>query len=165
MPPFKYLNLNNKLPSVEIPIYELGCHDGKMLEPFYRHGYYVVGVDKDSEAIERAKVNMPKGIFVVHDIRDFTVPENGFVIIRNVFSFFDTKEQVEQLLLKIRNHKIFFTMFGPNDELAPDKLTWTREEIEKICSKVGATIVSEFDGMGTNMAGNPRRSHCFTCVN
>lgn len=161
---FKYLNENNKLPPKDILIVDLGCGDGRVLEPFYREGYKVVGIDLDKEAIEAAQHAMPNGSFGLCDIRQFVLPEKCFVIIRNVLSFLETKQQVQELLNKLQNNSTFFTFFGPNDEKSHTALFWEREEIEKICKNLGAEVIDETDEVGINLAGGPRRSHVFSCL-
>lgn len=145
-------------------ICELGCNDGRVLVPFYKHGYPVLGIDTQTEAIREAQISIPNGTFGVQDARIFTAPSGSFVIIRNVLPFLGTKEEVHKLLERHSDHQMFFTFFGPEDESANGQLSWTRGEAEHICKEFGAKVIGEFNGTNKNMAGCPRRTHVFYCL-
>lgn len=161
---FPYLAEHEVLPSKQSLIIELGCGDGRVLVRFYDAGYSVIGVDKDQSAIETARLTMPKGMFHVGDIRGFPVPTGSFIIVRNVLPFLDSKQEASAFLAGLKGHPMHFTFFGMNDERPGNALWWTREEVKSICKGLNATVIEEFDGMSTNLAGKPRRSHIFYCL-
>ena len=163
-PIFTYLQKNGLLPDRSTIICELGCNDGRVLDLFYKNGFKVLGIDRDAEAISRARESFPEGIFEVGDVSIFTAPTSSFVIIRNVLSFLKSKAVVDALLDRHKSHGMLFTFFGKNDELASSNLWWDREEVKGICKRLGARIIDESNGMTKNMKGNPRRTHVFYCL-
>ncbi len=161
---YEYLNKNRILPPPGTLIIDLGCGDGRVLGPFYREGYAVLGVDMDAGRVSVAQGHMTEGVFGVQDLRLFTVPKGGFMILRNVLPFFRSKEEVRGFLNKHPDHTIYFTLFGKNDEMADKALIWSREEVDSICSNVGAIIIEVQDGPGHSLSGDSRRCHIFHCL-
>jgi trans-aconitate methyltransferase len=161
---YKQLNLINLLPPKDTTFIDLGCGDGRLLHPFYTDGYPVVGVDSDPDRIKEAKEIMPDAKFVRGDIQDRPV-EKGFVIMRSVLPFLESKEKAETMIKNNLSNSMYFTLFGPKDEKSKEALTWTRDEVDTLMSEIGNVVrFSETIGRGINLAGGIRKSHIFEII-
>lgn len=60
-------------------ILDLGCGTGGTLEPYYKNGYSVVGLDIDGENIKECKRKMPNGRWQVIDLTEADISQIGEV--------------------------------------------------------------------------------------
>lgn len=165
MPPYKYLESISALPSKETLIVDLGCGDGRVSKLFYDAGYRVLAVDKNEASLKEVAEAMPNADIRKSDILDVHIPDGAFIIVRNVLPFLPSKDVVTKFLTDNKNHAMYFTLFGPEDEKAKMALSWTRAEADALARAVSGIIwFRETKGIGTNLAGGRRQSHTYEFI-
>ena len=162
---YEQLTLINKLPSKDTTIVDIGCGDGRVVEPFYAAEYKILGIDVNPDKIAQAKISMLNADFEVEAIEDFTLPSgNLYIIAKNSLPFLNSKVAINIFLEKVSKHHGYFSLFGEQDEAVQAKkaVAYSREEVDNLMKKLGGVILFiEKIGDSVNLKGEPRKSHKF----
>lgn len=134
---------------------DLGCGNGGMIEFFIKRGFQanqISGIDLSNTRILRAQKQIPGAHFYTCDAINFSLDEKKFEIITafDLFSHFNTKEQIDQGLLNIRSHLgenglfLWYDIysldhFSPNANA--DAWGYNKEQIISFASEAGFKLI------------------------
>ncbi len=150
---------------------DIGCGAGVDVKYMAENGFNVEAIDSDLSSIEQTK-KICAGLPVIatqKDIKDFDIKPNHYqlIIAWNILSFLKEKDEINNLLLNIKNGLVkdgifVFSIFGPEDDWVKNgfiKSFWTIDEIKKILLGMIFLKISEEKQKGKTAAGENKFWH------
>ena len=152
---------------------DLGCGNGKHVEPFVQEGYAATLVDKDPSVLEQARslfpgvtgdsctfVSSPLEGYVIEGEWDGIVAKNSLPFIHNVTVVRRTVQNSYQHLAV--GGFLYFTVFGPDDEWAKtrtESMSFFTADEALAFLPVEPYYMSEDRGYGAKMSGGIKKWH------
>ena len=152
---------------------DLGCGNGKKIEPFVQDGYEVTFVDGDPKVLGQAQEFYSASTgdrltFSLSQLEEYAIEgEWDGVVAINSLPFIHDKATVRRVVQNAYQHIsiggfLYFTVFGPDDgwvEARADRMSFfTVEEALSLLS-TEPYYVSEDRGYGAKMSGGIKKWH------
>lgn len=140
-------------------ILDLGCGSGRAVKFFFKEGFDVVGIDFSEEMLNLAKKNIPKGKFLLMDMRDLNFLKESFDAVWSHFSILHIpKKDIAQVFSEcervIKKNGLFFIAVSLGKDTEGFEDEWlkkgnktffhviSKNSLKKYLERSGFTVIS-----------------------